>query len=378
MSFDPLRHHPRVRKASPWVVYGGVLVAVLVLAPGVGTVGVVAAQAEVRQASVWAPRIARVKVIAVRSGDTVSAGDVLVELDPSGVEHELAIARAELETFQMNAIASEIDLRGNDLESSARLAQEAERAGVDLAALQSEEKRDRAELAQLDTLIARQEQLVAAKLASGEQRDQLMLQRSSVAQRVAEYGSLLKAARDHEAAARERHKAWRAAREKGGPAGLPLEARSAPARAEAAAQAARVKLLESMRDDMVLRAPIAGRVSDVLLSTGDTARLDVPVVTIVDDQPKRVIAWVDERAAGRVRIGDEASMRASDRSGTTLEGIVRALSPSIGELPTRFRIVPTQPAFGRAVYISIESAGAQASEPPLPGQAFDVVFRGSP
>ncbi len=376
MSFDPFRHHPRVRKASPWIVYGGVLVVVLALAPGIGTVGVVAAQAEVRQASVWAARVARIKTIAVSPGDTVRAGDVLIELDASGVELEIAIARAELATFELNAIAEELDLRGSDLESSARLAQETERAGVDLSSLLSAEKRDRAELAQLDSLIARQEQLVASRLTSGDQRDQLMLQRASLGERVTEYGSLSKAARDHEVAARERLKAWRAAREKNGPVGLPLEARSAPARAAAAAQVARVKRLESVRDDMVLRAPIAGRIGEVLPSAGDSARLDVPLATVVDDRPQRVIAWVDEQAAGRVRIGDRASMRASDRSGVPLAGIVRSLSPAIQELPARFRVVPTQPSFGRAVYISIEPAADVA--PPLPGQAFDVVFQGAP
>jgi multidrug resistance efflux pump len=381
LSFDPLRHHPRIRKASPWVVYGAVIIGVATLAPGVGSVGVVAAQAEVHQAGVFATRAVRVDDVKVKPGDRVKKGDVLVVLDGTSVAHEVAVAKAELEMFKANAVAEEIDLRGTDLESSARLAQEADKAAVDLATLVAQEKNDRAELKQVEELIARQEELVAKKLANAEQRDELKLHRSALAQRVNEYGNLLRAARAHEAAAKERLKAWRNAREKGDdvkdggtPTSSPLEARSAPARAEAAAQVERVRLLEQMLDDMVLKAPIDGTVAEVLGQIGDTARLDLPVVTVVDE-PKRVIAWVDERAASRVKVGDRVYLRASDRTGAERNGVVESLAPAILELPIRFRIVPTQPSFGRAVYITIEpQEGASA---PLPGQAFDVVFRGS-
>jgi HlyD family secretion protein len=381
LSFDPLRHHPRLRKISPWIVYGGVLVTVAVLAPGIGSVGVVAAQAEVRQANVIAPRTARVTRVAVRPGDNVQAGDVLVELDPAGVDLELAVAKAELRTLQVKTVADALDLRGSDLESSARLAQEAERAAVDLAALVSEEKRDRAELEQLDKLIEKQEQLVAQRLASNQQRDELVLQRSSVAQRVAEYGSLLKAARDHERSARERLKAWRDAKEKGttaddvqhgrAPAHAPA---GSPAEAEVLAQGERVKALEALRAQLVVRAPIAGLVADVFVTDGDTARADATIVVLVDDHPLRVVAWVDQQAAHRVQIGTKVTLRPSDRSGGERTGVVRGLAPSIAELPVRFRVVPTQPSFGRAVYIALDQPAGVA--PPLPGQAFDVVFGG--
>lgn len=380
MSFDPLRHHPRARRVAPWIAWGVVLVAVLALSPGVGTVGVMAASAEVRQATIVAPRTARVVRVAVRPGDTVRTGETLVQLDAGGADLELAVARAELERLRASVVARELDVRGDDLESAARLAQEAERAAVDLAALGSEEKRDRAELAQLDELIARQEHLVEQKLASAEQRDTLKLQRSSLAQRVQEYTKLLKAARDHEQAARERLRTWRAAREKAGPGGLPLEERVAPERAEVAAQEERVRQLELAREALTLTAPLAGRVAEVLVGEGDTARLEAPLLVLVDDHPTRVIAWVDERAARRVRVGDAASLWPSDRSGPARRGVVSALAPSIAELPLRFRPVPTQPAFGRAVFITL-AAGADddaGGEPPLPGQAFDVVFSGAP
>jgi multidrug resistance efflux pump len=374
LSFDPLRHHPRARRVAPWVVWVAVVGVVLVLAPSVGTVGVVAASAESREATVVAPRTARVLKVMVKPGDVVKAGDALVDLDTSAVDLEIAIAKAELERTKMSAVARELDVRGNDLESAARLAQEAERATVDLAALLSEEKRDKAELAQIDELIARQEQLIAQRLASAEQRDDLKLRRASLAQRVQEYGGLIQTAREHEAAARERLRLWRAAREKAGPGGLPLEERVAPARAEVTAQEERVRQLEMAKAALSLTAPIAGRVAQVLVSEGDTARSEAPILVVVDDKPAQVVAWVDERAASRVRLGERVSVRPSDRSGPPRQGTVRALAPAIAELPARFRPVPTQPAFGRAVYIALdEDASADA---PLPGQAFDVVFGG--
>src|SRR5258708_4807006 len=105
-------------------MWGAVLVGVLLVAPGVGTVGVVAAS-------------------------------------------------AELERTKAGALARELDLRGSDLDSAARLSQEGEAAVVALATLQSDEKRDRAELSQVEELLQKQESLVQQRLASAEQRDEL-------------------------------------------------------------------------------------------------------------------------------------------------------------------------------------------------------------
>jgi HlyD family secretion protein len=378
LSFDPLRRHPRVRRVAPWIAWAAVFVVVLWLVPGIGTFGAVAASAEVREASVVAPRTARVVKVYVQPGDAVQAGDALVDLDASAADLELAIARAELERLRVSVVARELDVRGTDLESAARLAQEAERAAVDLAALLSNEKRDRAELAQIDELIERQERLVEQKLASAAQRDELKLQRASLAQRVMEYGALLKAARDHEQAARDRLRTWRAAREKAGGGSVPLEERVAPERAEVAAQEERVRQLELMREGLKLTAPIAGLVSEVLVTDGDAARVDEPVLLLVDNRPQVVIAWVDERAAHSVQPGARAILTPSDGSGGRRVGTVEKLAPSISELPLRFRPIPTQPAFGRAVYIRLPPDEGSAVTPALPGQAFDVVFEGGP
>lgn len=388
MSFDPLRHHPRVRRIAPWIVWAVVLGVVLWLAPGLGAVGVVAASVEVRQVTLVAPRTARVLRAAVRPGDQVEAGAVVMELDPSGVDLELAIAQVELERLRQAVVARELDFRGSDLQSAARLAQEAERAAVEVALLVSEEKRARAELAQLDELIARQQVLVGQRLASGSQRDELKLQRASVAQRVLESAGLIKTARDHERAARQRLQTWResgiapqgsigaerAARARDSASDAALDERLAPERAEVAAQEERLRQLELARAALLLRAPIAGRISDVLVGTGDTATADAPVAVVVDDHPRTVIAWVDERAARRVQVGGSVSLKPSDRSASATSGTVRALGPLIAELPARFRPVPTQPAFARAVFIELEH-GAPS---PLPGQAFDVMFLVSP
>ncbi|HEY4222278.1 MAG TPA: HlyD family efflux transporter periplasmic adaptor subunit, partial [Myxococcota bacterium] len=352
-----------------------VLVGVLLVAPGVGTVGVVAASAELRQATVTAPRTARVLRVIVKPGDVVAAGDTLVELDTALVDFDLAIARAELERTKAGALARELDLRGSDLDSAARLSQEGEAAVVALATLQSDEKRDRAELSQVEELLKKQESLVEQRLASAEQRDELKLREATLAQRCAEYPALVKAAADHEAATRDRQRTWRIAHEKDEKGGLPLQERVAPAVAEIAAQEERVHQLENLKGMYALKAPIAGAVQDVFVVVGDSVRQDAQVVNLVDDRPQRVIAWVEEKAARRVHIGDKVTLRPSDRQGGAREGLVQALAPGIEEMPVRFRAFPQQPAFGRAVYVALAPEDGVA--PPLPGQAYDVVFEGT-
>ena len=112
----------------------------------------------------------------------------------------------------------------------------------------------------------------------------------------------------------------------------------------------------------------------MLVVAGDSTQLDLPIVTVIDDVPHRVIAYVDQRWARAIGVGDIADIRPSDRIGGARTGKVAALATSINELPVRFRIVPSQPSFGRQVFIELDQSRDGA---PLPGQAFDVSFHPS-
>jgi multidrug resistance efflux pump len=377
------RRFPKLRRALPWIFWFGAALVVASQSREVSTVGVAPGHAELRQVLLSAPRTSRVASIDVATGQRVEAGDVLVQLDTSGIEMEKALADAELDRLRLDIFATDEDSRGGDMETADKLADDAERAAVDLARLQADEKRDRGELAQLEAQIERQAKLIEQKLASSEMRDELELRRSALAQLVAEYEPVITAAREHLTSARARLATWLKERPhvakgskgtkdakdaKDGAIGHRL----APLHAAVRVQEERVRQLASLVEGQKLRAPIAGFVGDILVTAGSTAAESAPIVSVIGEAPTRVIAYVDQRWARAIGVGDVADLRPSDRIGGGRSGRVTMLAASIAELPVRFRVVPTQPSFGRQVFIDLDPSPKDG--PPLPGQAFDVTF----
>ena len=352
----------RVRAVGPWVIWSLALVLAGYLGRDIVGVSGAPAVAEVRQVTLSAPRAARVKRVVVRAGQQVAAGDLLVELDPAEIDLELQVARQVLEKLSLEIPAQKGALAATQQRELERRAGDAEQAAVEVARLEADEHRDRGELATLDEQIARQRDLVAKKLAASTTLDSLVLKRAALSRKVEGYKKLLAKARAHAKAAGARLY---------GESSASIDARIAPFVAAVRAQKERIATLESVRAAYAITAPSAGAVADVLVQPGDSAAQGAALLTLVDDHPTRVIAYVEERWARKVRLGDRARLTPSDRMGKTRLGEVVALGPTIAQAPERFWTIPGQPQFARKVFLALRDDDA---EPPLPGQAFDAVF----
>lgn len=362
-----------LRRFGPWLTWTGALLAVLWLGPSVASSGVAPGMAERNEIALASPRTATVLAVDVRPGDKVAKGQVLARLDTTSIDAELAVAKAELKKLELEISAQGTSLRVGALQTAERLASEAESAALTVTQLEAETERNRSELDQLDEQIARQQKLVAERLASAATLNELKLRRSALARAVVESKNTLRQARDNAKAARGRLSQWRKdAPEHDATVNTGPDARIAPFLAAVEAQSARCEQLQEVRARMTLVAPFAARVSAILLHPGDTALEGTQVLSVLDDQPRQVIAYVDQMWAARVRVGDHARLRPSDRSGPARSGHVIALGASVSEIPPRFRPIPDQPAFGREVFVALEPDEGQAL---LPGQAFDVTFR---
>ena len=364
----------RVRHALPWATWALALGITAWLSLDVAGVGVSPGAAEIVEVHLTSPATVAALSLPVAAGDRIEKGQVVAMLDGSGIDLELAVATSELERIRLQVAAEAAELKDNDLVTEERLASDAERAAVALATVQSEQQRDRAELDQLDEQIARQRRLVDDKLAAQAALDELKLRRAALATKVAEYQHLVSSARAHLASSQQRIAQWRRSRH--GETAVVLEEREdheprlSPHRAAVKAQEERVRQLLARREQLTLRSPVAARVARVHLAPGSTALAGAPVVTLVEEAPDRVIAYVEESKARHVRVGDRARLLPSDRSWPPAGGAVVAVGPGIVELPPRFRVVPTEPTYGREVYVLLDESALR----PLPGQAFDVSF----
>jgi multidrug resistance efflux pump len=313
----------------------------------------------------------RVSKVHVAPGQRVKAGELLVQMDTTEIDADLAIAQAKLAYVEILAGWQQIRLQDDRVRTSHALATTAERAAIDVARIIATAERDRSELGQLEVNLAAEEKLVADQMTSAYRLKAMKLQRAALAKKVEEYRVAVNEARRSASGSTRRLGEWR--QDSANTASATTQSLQADARAAAGElQRREIARLELLRKYHEIRAPFDGWVGEIFLRVGElSADPASPAITVVEDYSQTAIAYLKQSDALRVHLGDLAKLVPRDLSGPALSGRVIALAPNITEIPQRFRRVPTLHEFGRNVYIRLD---AQAN---LPGRAYDAVFRRS-
>lgn len=302
-------------------------VAALQTAPLVSTLqlsGRVAAPNRVDLGSTLTGRVAHV---AVREGDAVTAGQVLLSLEAD----ELAAALAQAQAAERSAAARLAGLR-----SSGR------------GALQAGVAQAEAVLAAAQADLARQQALVAQGFVSPARLDEA---RRAVA--VAE-------------AQRDAARAQRQAADDGGGSDI-AQAEAQTAQARAATEAARQRLGQA-----TLRAPAAGRVVGRLAEPGQIVQPGRVLLTLAPAGGTELVAALDERYLGQLRPGQPAQVLADAyperRFAATVQRIAPLVDAQRGSVALYLVPQPPVPDFLREdMTLSIEvETGRRASALVLP------------
>jgi hypothetical protein len=110
-------------------------------------------------------------------------------------------------------------------------------------------------------------------------------------------------------------------------------------------------------------------VGDIIGHAGElSADPTMPLLTVVEDHSKIAVAYANQTSAEKIHVADRVKLVPRGLTARPVMGRVVALAPSITEIPTRFRRVPTLQEFGRNIYIELDVPDA------LPGRALDAVF----
>lgn len=373
-----LSTHPRLRRLLPWALWALAAAIGIPMALKQAGVGSSPAVIEARVASLAPMRTdhrLRVAKVFVTPGQTVKAGDLLIQMDTTEIDDDLSIAQAKLVYEEIMAGLRQVSLFDARVRTSHELAATAERAAFDVARVIAEAERDRSELRQLDENMALEEKLVGDKLASADRLKAMRLQRAALAKKVDEYRVAVSQARKSASGSNQRLGQWAKGNKNAKPATLPVQETPAGDARAAAADLHRREIvrLEYFKKSCEIRAPFAGRVGEILVMAGGlSADPGIPVVTVVEEVSSRAIAYVAQTSATKIRVGDTVRLVPRDLSGPALTGHVSAMAPNITEIPVRFRRVPTLQEFGRNAYIQLDTPAT------LPGQAFDAVFRHGP
>ncbi len=276
----------------------------------------------VRTAELFPKISGRVARVLVQDGARVAAGQVLIELDAADqraevrqAEAAVAAAEARLALLRAGQRPQERQIASNAL-AQAQNQMEAAQTQVALA---------QASLRIAEDNLRRQEQLLREGAIAQAQVDQARLQHDQARAQVQAAESQLAIARAAVDSARQQVELTQ------------LGARDEEIQAARAqiAQARAVSALARQRlANMSIRAPFAGRVSGVRLSTGDYvvsgdfAARGAPVALVHDDQIMEVEVAVGERDIGLVQIGQPATLRLEGAPETPVPAAVRLISPA--------------------------------------------------
>ena len=375
MRSNILSSQPRLRRILPWALWG--LAAIVGLPMAISQAGIGSSPAIVE------PRVAllspmrtdhrlRISNIFVQPGQHVKAGEVLVQMDTTELDADLAIAKAKLAYVEIVAGWQQIKMLDDRTRTSHALATTAERAAIDVARIVAEAERDRSELAQLETNLDLEQKLVSDQLAGADRLKAMKLQRAALAKKVEEYQTAVNQARKSASGSTKRLGDWQQVKNGATPEAASTETQTLQSDVRAAAgtlQRQEIARLDLLRTYYQVRAPFDGRVGEILAHVGElSADPGLPVITVVQEQSQTAIAYLRQDGARKIHLGDLVKLVPRDLSGPPLKGRVTALAPSMTEMPVRFRRIPNLIEFGRNVYIALDAPID------LPGQAYDAVF----
>ncbi|HVE38950.1 MAG TPA: HlyD family efflux transporter periplasmic adaptor subunit [Planctomycetota bacterium] len=323
----------------------------------------------------------RVAELRCREGDEVRRGDVLVRLETSKLETE--IARAETEEKSLSEEISNLGtiLRELDLQEEAELAKLRAAVAESMEGVRVEKDRRRLEEERLES-----EEAIAA-LALAERRKEASLLREQVDLGIAPRIDFERAER----ALRQSEARWEQSRLRPNGAGVtqaerrldlvragmdPIRKEFARDRAEQRSRlAARSRDLDSTRktlailrrdrDESVVRAPAAGVVTQVAVHAGDVVEAGRPLLAVAEQKGFRADASVSAADIGHVRPGMKGRIRLDAFDASiygSVEGTVTFVSPDLQLLDRRIpvfmvRMTLDQPVLRQGAHVKLGMTG---------------------
>ena len=98
------------------------------------------------------------------------------------------------------------------------------------------------------------------------------------------------------------------------------------------------ELAQKKVNDAVVRAPVAGSVSERLVQPGEFIRENTPVATIVQMQPLKLKTAIQERYAGLIRPGQAVAFNVEAFPGRTFAGKIAYVSPAVDQATRTFAV----------------------------------------
>jgi multidrug resistance efflux pump len=301
---------------------------------------------EARTISVGSRAGGRIKNVLVHEGDHVKAGQPLLELEPGDLQAQRLQAQGNLAQMQATLEKLEKGARPEEIEEARARAETATaawqqtRTGArreQILAAQARLQAQEAALQKAELDAQRYRQLFARGAAARAELDnaETML-RSSVAQRdnaKQQLDELEHGSRSEELMQAAGRAAEARANEKLVKAGSRVEDIKAARGAVEAAQG-RLDAINTMIDELVVKAPRDCRVESLDLRPGDILLPNAAAATLLEDDQLYVRIYVPETQIGHITVGEQVPITVDSFPGKSFRGVVEHIN-SVGEYSPR-------------------------------------------
>jgi multidrug resistance efflux pump len=315
----------RIVNSWPFFVWIGIIAICAILYRKSAQYGVLPGVGQIVNQDVSPLQIARVKNIYVKIGDPVTKGQIVVQMDTTLVDAQLAQAEANLAGAQSTLAAYEGQLLGlvrtfdDDILKTQNAIEERKR----------QEGIDAAKLAELKSIQAARDKASKMNLIVESLADALRPEIAGLEKLLASYPAQI-AMYERELAVhlRQRAELYKALRFDA--EGDVMQAAKEKIAAEIKILKAAVEMRIREKETYSLRAETDGVVSDITMSPGVVAQPATSVVRIMG-KSDRIIGYLPELRVGYLKIGDHGFAFRSARP--PMKVVVVGMAPEIGPIP---------------------------------------------
>jgi len=311
----------------------------------------------------------RVDRVLVGLYEAVESGAVVATLDAAGVRARLKTARAELARLgaELDAVASGTDADRLDQRADLRRFDiDVEDRRLESLGLRVTIESDEVEAQRLGLTLRRMRDLHWDGVISDEELDDVRLRHREVTTRITENRVLLARLAEEYDAALERKRDF----ERSLPFATDDAGILAPLRLSVEVQERRVDEIQVEREALVLRAPVAGKVSALLGTPGQAVRPGEAIAMVAPGVASEVVGYAPTTEAATDPTGRTVILYRATDPDRVLESVVLRVSPAIEVLPEQLWRRPGRAEYGRAFTVA---AGAGLGL--LPGEPVHIRMR---
>lgn len=352
-----------------WAVCAVICIALLTeRAVGVKYIGL----AQAPNYEVSAATTGTIDAVVVSLFDDVQAGEVVATLDERQILASIGTINATIAKLEADLEAARVEMGSSSGSGLADLNDDLRRFQINeedrrLAALRLGVviESDEIELTRLKLEVGRNAQLLTEGIIGQSFYDSVKASHDVVETRITSNKILLEQTEQEYRKANERRLAYESEL-----ADVPeIEPLLQPLLEAISVEIARLEEIQVIRESLVLRSPIDGRISSVVGHQGQAILPGEPVVTVSERTIESVVAYLSSGDGLNVSEQQPVRLVSLDRPGTVADSVVLRVSPGTDLIPQRLWSNPNVAVYGRAVVIA-----PQPSMGLTPGELVEVRF----